>query len=750
MLKRKLLRDLKVGKAQFLSIFFMCFLGMFIYSGIYGEWRGMEEEKINFYEDTNLSDVWIQGEQLSSTPLETIKGIDAYEERILLIGKDTNVDESVMNCYISEDVTISQLEIMDGEVYNKDVNGVWIDALYAQVNHIGIGDTIDIQLGDMKISKTIKGVGYHPEYVYAMKDDTAMMPDHNTFGFVYIPKQSVPELMNVDTNQILVKSNGDHKEVASQIKEAYGQNVQVITQDEHSSVKMVDDEIKQHEAIGTLFPIMFLMIAILTTLNTMSKLVANQRMIIGTLKALGFQKRKLYAHYMSHTLIIALFGSILGSLLGPLFVPNLIYDMQKSMYSLPVWKSHMDFQVVYMLLITISLCILACYLAIHRTLREQAATIMRPKATMIVQRFSYQKNVLWKKLNFYSQWNIRDIFRNKARSIMAVVGIGGCCALLVCSLGLMDSINRMIDDMYIVQHTYESKLNLKSDVSQDDIQLIKQEVNGSQVLEGGALLSINSEEKVIPLTVLEDSNYIKLDQDNTPLPSNGLVVSEKLAKQYGIKVNDTITWKSFADTAWETSTVAMLAYTPLGQGITMSVEEYGRQGHTFQPTSIVSNLASIKNYPSVHSIQYRQDLYRDMDTMLEAMQVLVAVLILAAVILGIVVLYNFTSLSFFERTREMATLKVLGFSDQKIIRLTRSQNLQLCLISVLCGIPLGYSMISFMATTLSETMDMRPHVSLLSYTISIVFTFVITILISQWMARRSKQIDMVSALKSTE
>lgn len=750
MLRRKLLRDIKTNKAQFLSIFAMCFLGVFIYSGIYAEWNGVQKIANEFYNETNLADVWIQGDITKVDALDNIDGVTAWEERTLVLGEDKAIKNSVIQLYLTQEQAISKMKIVEGESYQEGKPGIYVDASYAKIHNLQVADHMDIEVLGNRIDVSILALVYHPEYVFALKDESAMMPNHEDFAFAFLSKEAYPQFATIPNNQIVIKVD----EATMDVKAGIQRNItsgayQILEREEHPSYATLQDEIAQHQAIGALFPVIFLLIAMLTTLNTMNKLISNQRIQIGTLKALGFTKRKLYMHYMGHVTLLCAFGGILGLLLGPLLIPPLLYFMQETIYTLPAWKGSLDVRVILICLIAILLCELASFMAIRKVLREQAASSMRPKPIHVKQKENRQNASLWHHVSFYTQWNLRDMVRSKTRSLMAIIGIMGCCALLLCSLGLMDSIYYMLDVQYDELHIYESKINVQADMSEQQFITLKEQVDGSGLMEGMAECIVMNQSETGTLYIQEDTKFLKLGNEQI-LPQEGIALSRKLATKFNLEIGDQLTWKETQKEIWHTSTISIIHITPLGQGITMSRSYYESLGESYQPTALLSMEKEVKKQAGIASIQYRENLRSTMNTMLEAMLVLVAVLILAAFVLGFVVLYNFTSLSFFERTREMATLKVLGFHDASIKRLTKSQNMQLCTIAICLALPLGYSMIAFMAQTLSKNMDMKVHIAITSYLIAILLTYIETYLISLWIARSSKDIDMVSSLKSME
>lgn len=747
MLWKKMLRDVLQQKAQFFSIFFMCFLGMFIYSGIDGEWRGMKQESELLYEEAHIADAIVYG---VDDTLDQLTFINQIETRALVYAKDITNDEHDLHVYAIHEGDLSSMVISEGEAYSPTKDGLWLDAEYAKANGLSLNDTLTLQIGEHTIKKKILGLGYHPDYIYALKDESSMLPDHLTFGFAFLSKVQEPIFEHIPDQMTYLSSSLQEKDLKMELQKHT--DAQILVTSEFPGVSVMQSEIEQHRSIGGLFPVIFFMIAMLTTLNTMRKMILNQRMQLGTLKALGFHKRKLYLHYASHILFVSTLGCGLGTICGPLIVPALIFTMQKEMYALPDWYGVLDSTVWLLCSCSIFLCVMICICSIHLEMRECAAACMRPKEIKAYGS-SHTIQQTTKNKQFYLRWNLRDMKRNKARAFMAVVGIFGCSALLCASLGLMDSIQAMLQDEYHVLQTYESKILVSETLSNEQLLKWKQDFNASMMQETTGIMKCDEEQISIPMIILEDTRYRKLDalEPNRELPVDGISISRKLANEYDLSISDSIKLRFSGSSVWINVNITSIHQSPLGQGIIMSDQEYTRlTKQDIKPTALLSELTDITLQTGMEKILHQEDLAKDTNTMMEAMLVLIGVLILAAFLLGAVVLYNFTSLSYYERFRDMATLKVLGFEKRSIRQLMISQNICLCTIGVSLGIPFGYVMVSFMASTLSQDMDLLVRIQLSSHMIAVGFTYGMVWLITYWYCRSIDHIDMVSALKSPE
>lgn len=752
MLVRKMLRDLRANLSQFLAIFLMIFLGVFIYAGVNSEWNGMRVNSQNFYQETNLADMWVYGSGFTKQELAQVKELPDVMDAALRTVIDTtavNNNKQKITLYLGEDNSLSQPKTIQGEAYSDDKDGLWIDQSFAKENHIQVGDRYSLQANGLTITKEVKGLILHPEFVYQNADGN-ILPDHKNNGYALLSMNHFAYRDVVPYTQLLIKTHQPQK-MEKRISDKLGRSsLTFVAKKDLLSYSMMEDEITQHQAFGEVFPIVFLLIAVLTTLTTVSKMIMNQRLQIGILKALGFRNRKIIFHYFSHVTLIAVLGAFLGFLCGPLIVPALIYPMMKAVYILPqLYAVPLDSS-LYMVIGSVGICFLTALAVCYRRLKEKPADAFRA-ADAAYKRPMLKQSTVMKHLNFYAQWNLRDILRNKIRSLIAVIGVAGCMGLLVCAFGMQDSMNHMMDMMFHELQTYDMRVQIDDTA---DIHTLKTKMNGTAVQESAVELKHRNEKKTGSLTVQESTTYLKLqnqDLENISLPKEGVALSYKIAESYGLHQGDTISWRIIGRKAWTSSKIQSIIHTPSSQGITMSSYGFKKSDHTFRPTSIVGKDANLKNLAGIKSIQYlKTDIENSMDQMLDGMNLMIAILILGAVVLGIVVLYNIGTFSYIEKIHDMATLKVLGFRNLQVKKLLRQQNVWLTVIGILLGLPFGYALIYTVISTVGESMDMLIIIQPATYLGCSLATLMVSVLVMRIVSRKIKKIDMVSALKAME
>lgn len=534
------------------------------------------------------------------------------------------------------------------------------------------------------------------------------------------------------------------------------QNIVVLDRKQNGGIEAIASEQSQHEEMGIMFSAVFLLIAVMGIVTTMTRMTSNQRIQIGTLKALGFGKRKITWHYMSYGIVISSLGSIVGAVLGYLYLPLLFLPSMSAYYILPNWVTQMSVKTYYAIVLAILVATLVSFLACRKELKDMPAITLKPAAPKNIRHSMLEKSRMWLSLNFSTQWNVRDVLRNKARSLMGIAGVAGCTMLLLCAFGCSDCVKEIAVWQYGELVTGQYKVIFGQQVTNLEKRQYKQQYKGQSVQEGSCEFRTDSLVKKGGITILDEGNYLHFqnaDGEEIILPQQGISMSVKMAQVLGIKQGDFIEWHIVGEKEWQRSRITALYRTPTGQGITLSREEYESLQYDFNPTSFYTNMTIpqyVKDSDDISGVISIEQLKIDLDKNMEMMNLMVGILIVAAVLLGIIVLYNMGVLSFLEKTREVATLKVLGFSSGRIRRILRQQNNWITMIGIVAGLILGYQFLDIMMQTMSEDNDMPTVVYLASYLYSIIGTWITSTGVNYMLSGKVKTICMVDALKGVE
>ena len=600
---KKMLRDIKVNKTQFISIFLMAFLGVFAFCGVCSEYYGLEQTSDAFYEDTNLADGWIYNVTITDEAVDEINNHTTDSERQLVVTSVGNFsNDPEIKLHFLENNSISTFYVVDGEDFNiSDEDGVWLDKRFADAQNLSVGDNITFEFNGITIEKEIKGIGYSPEYVYEASP-TSILPDFKDMGFAYMSYKAFPT--DIRYNVLLVKFN----QSPSDFKSYLDDNVDYLSftkQDDHVSVAQFNEEMAQHKMIGDVFPIVFILVTFLTLLTTMTRIIAHQRTQIGVLKAVGYKNRTIILHFMSYGFWLVLAGSVLGLVTGPMIIPKLFYPTMMSRYSLPQWNPGFDISFVIVAAIMVLSSLAVSYWAARNISKENPANTMRPKAPNISTSGIIENSRFWKNLGFNLRWNYRDAKRNKFRALMAIVGVMGCVALLISAFGMNDSMENLSTWEYDDISHFNSKLILNSGVSASDVDSIADEVNGSKIMEQAIEIKAQGNEETAMVLVLNETDLIsQTDSDGNPinLSSTDISLSAKIAESLGVEVGDTIKWHIIGSDDWVECKITNIHGEPLSQGIIISADELEELGLNFTPTSIITLEDVDDDYDSVKSV----------------------------------------------------------------------------------------------------------------------------------------------------
>ena len=756
MLFKKMLRDIRRHKTQFISIFLMAFLGVFVFAGVGGESVGLEVNVDKFYDDTNLADGWIYSNYINDLFLYQVDCLGATNqmERQLVIDSVADFsNDPEITLHFVENNTISKFYLIEGEPLDiNDEDGVWLDKSFADAKGLKTGDNITFKFEDYQLEKKIRGIGYSPEYVYHASK-SSVIPDFSKLGFAYMSYKAFPE-DTVPYNVLNVKFDGtaeNYNDLLSYHMDGYYNSF--VERSEHTSVSQFSEEMNQHQMMAGIFPIVFILIAMLILLTTMTRIITHQRTQIGILKACGFKDRTIMFHYISYGFWLVLIGSILGLIIGPMTLPNLFYPSMSSTYILPSWEPAWSMDFVYVALAMIILSVFVSYYAVKSIFNENPADTIKPKVPKVSSSGLIEKLGFFKHLSFNARWNYRDAKRNKFRALMTIIGVVGCTALLVSAFGMYDGMNDLKEWEFNQINHYDSKLVIDDEAGISEIDDVADDVDGNKIMESAIEIESDSAKKSGSLLVLNHTDLITPTDYNwnkIKIGDDEVSISQKMADMLGVSVGDTVKWHIMGSDKWIKTKVDKIHADPTSQGFIMSSDKLENLDLNYTPTSIVTTQHVDKNYTAIKATNSMKDMTSSWDELTEAMWLLIYILIFFASLLAVVVLYNLGLLSFTEIEREIATLKVLGFKTRALRKLLLTQNLWFTTIGFILGIPVGYYILKIMWESSGDSFYVLPSISLMNLIITAIITFTLSILVNLMFSRKIKKLDMVESLKSGE
>lgn len=789
MLRKKMFRDIKKNLSQFITIFLMIMIGVMAYSGIEAYMDGMTETANRFYSENNLQDLNVVGSNFTDSDLEIIKSIKNVKdaERKLTVTGTTNNNKTLLINFI-ESNNISKFYVVTGQKFNKNKSGVWLDNFYAIENDIKIGDIILVKYGDLELQEEVLGLINVPDHLYDLRDESEIYPDRKEFGFAYLSineisekyiKSQLMKKLNIEFeevfneyvkdfnykdylifNYIMVDVDNTNKidEVKNIIEDKVKNAKAIINIEDTTSYMTYQGEIDEGKTYVGVFSGLFLFIAMLSVITTMTRVVKNQRIQIGTLKALGFSNAKILFHYIGYGFWISLFGSVVGLILGYYFIGNIFISLEMSFFEIPNGHPIMNVNSYIVASLVIIVVVFITYLVGRTILKENPAETLRNKIPSINgNALNITKNGIFKKLNFSSKWNLRDIIRNKMRTLMGIAGVVGCCMLIVCALGMLDSMNYFVDLQFNKLYNFDYKLNLKNDISDDKLNDLKNKYSNHTSKTYGIEIKKNNKRESNNIFVTDADNYVRFINKKGNFinvdSDDGVYVTYKFAEINGYKLGDKITWHIYGDDRYFTSKIIGFNKDPQNQNITMTKKYLESLGIEYKPDTIYTNrdLSNIKEIENVETIQDIESLKEGMNNMLSMMKTMLTLIISIAVLLGSIIIYNLGILSYSEKQYQFATLKVLGFEDKQIKNIFTKQNNWIAIISIIIGLPLGYYLTNWLfKTAIEEHYDFSANITISTYIISAIGTFVISYIVSNILSKKIEHIDMVTSLKGNE
>ena len=734
----------------------MAFLGVFVFAGVGGESASLEANSNDYYSNTNLADGWIYSANLDRGFLDEVYtlGPTTEMERQLVVDSVANFsNDPEITLHFVENNTISKFYLIKGEPLNiSDSDGVWLDKSFADAKNIKVGDNITFEFNGFKIEKEIKGIGYSPEYVYHASK-SSVIPDFSKLGFAYMSYKAFPSEI-IPYNVLNVKFDGTPETFSSLLSEKMdGKYNSFVERSEHTSVSQFSEEMDQHQMMAGIFPVVFILIAMLILLTTMTRIITHQRTQIGILKACGFRDISIMFHYVSYGFWLVLAGSILGLIIGPLTLPKLFYPSMSATYILPSWKPAWSMDFFYVALAMIMMSILVSYYAVKSIFNEKPADTIKPKAPKVSSSGMIEKLGLWNRLSFNTRWNYRDTKRNKFRALMTIIGVIGCTALLVSAFGMYDGMNDLKEWEFNQINHYDSKLVIDEEASISEIDNVAKEVNGDKIMENSIEIESDSAKKSGSLLVLNHTDLVTptdYDWNKIKIEDDEISISQKMADMLDVGVGDTVKWHIMGSDKWVKTKINKIHADPTSQGLIMSSDKLEELDLNYTPTGIVTTEHIDRNYSTIKTTNSMNDMTSSWDELTEAMWLLIYILIFFASLLAVVVLYNLGLLSFTEIEREIATLKVLGFKTGALRKLLLTQNLWFTTIGFLLGIPVGYYILKVMWESSGDSFYILPSISLTNIILTAAITFSLSIFVNLMFSRKIKKLDMVESLKSSE
>lgn len=820
-LRKDAFKEIINTRKRFLSILLIVLLGVGFFAGIRAVSPDMKKTADMYFDENKMMDI----EVISTKGLtdDDVKEIQDLQDVKIVEGtysKDvlTKVDEEevVLKIHTLSD-NINCVKLQQGEMPKNEEECV-VEESFLNSTNKKIGDTIILEAKDTLAgpnlkNKEIKIVGSirSPLYISRERGSTKLASGKINY-YIYVPQSEiisqiyteiyvrVKDADKLDTfsdeyEDKIKKVKSDIENIAKERTESEYEKLKVkpewyvLDRNQNTGYASYSQDSERIANIGKVFPVVFFVIAALISLTSMTRMVEEQRVQIGTLKALGYTKGKIALKYILYAVLATLIGGIIGMLIGFRILPEIIYNMYAMMYSMKdvVLEFNTGIAITGLglaLICTVGATIIACY----KELNLQPASLMRPKSPKAGKRVLLERiSWLWSKLKFTQKVTIRNVFRYKKRVSMTIIGILGCTALMVAGFGLRESVSNMIPSQYGEVFLYDMSITLKNEQTSDEIQKYIDEVcniktndknndvTDAMAFNMQAVEILNKETKqdiqlIVPEKTDVLSDYIVLEnrvsKEKYSLSDNGVVITEKLAKLLGIKQGEKITIKNSNDKQAEVEVKGItrnylmhyMYISPeyyesiFGEKVKYNTILLKEQSEVKKSEESENKLGKkILENSNISKVTFMSQTKSIFDEVMDNMTFVVWILIISAGLLAFVVLYNLANVNISERIRELATIKVLGFYDKEVYDYVGRETTILTIIGILLGLIAGYFLEMFILKTCElDILMFDTRISIWSYVYSASLTILFTLIVSVVTYFALKKIDMIESLKSVE
>ncbi|MBR6571309.1 MAG: ABC transporter permease [Clostridia bacterium] len=764
MLRRKLFRDIKQSFMQFLSIIILCSLGTMIFAGLDGT-ANLAQGTIDVYFSSNhLADFWITTPTADRESLLRLRSIEGVEDACARFSMDldTTLPAKPTICVTAYDgpMSINEPLLQEGSMLAQtDLRGCLVQAGFAAAHGLEVGDRIAVEWNGVEFSFLIRGKVFSPEFICVTQ---GTYPNPQEYGYILINAQAMPA---VPLTQLVVTllAGADQQAVRESIARELP-NALIMDRTAHKSTASAVNNADMFKALTLVFPVFAYAVAALIVLTTLTRMIDNQRLQIGTLKALGYPSQKIRRHYLSYAIVPSMAGSVLGVFVGHWVLPRIIWALLLGQNEYP-YQIYPEISMLSwaMAMLTVLMSIGICLFTYQKSAVEVTADLLRPKPPKAGKRILLERiGPLWRRFSFNTKMIIRNLMRNRMRTMMSLIGILSCNALIIASFGLQDSVKMIAVTHYTKALHYDVRANLTMQAGEGmsyDRRLDAGKVES--IMEKAVSIHSDQTSRTTLLTVVEtDQQMLCLGENetHTPILAGGVAVTSKMADALQSDVGNAVKLYLAGDDEPVEVYISQIVYNNIQQGLYMERQTWeGLRKGAFVPTALLIQepsdacLAELGVMEEVDRLERPVDQSRELTELMKMLSAIFIILMGIALALAFVICYNMGLMNFAERVREYATLKVLGYHQKEIRRLIVGENVLITILGIALSIWPGKGLTGLVlqvCASESVTYPSRPAVE--SIVLACVITFCFSLFIQLFLTRKVRSIDMVEALKSVE
>ncbi|MEA4926621.1 MAG: FtsX-like permease family protein [Syntrophomonadaceae bacterium] len=788
-LTRKLWRYIKHNMGQFLAVSTVVMAGVIVYIAMSSSYYVLSQSRDQFYRDNNFADQYFQVvkapegivKQLQMIP--GVKSITGRTQRDLSIIK-ANGDRGtarVVSYSLPLEKELNRLTLVEGRYFADNRGGspeVVLDPKFLAANDLAWGDQVTVVVDGKEVFLTVVGSAISPEFIYAMKDSADILPDPMLFGIFMLENRQAQEILNMpgQINQVLLEftPGADQTQVVEEVKSIlrpYGLLASYPRRDQMSHA-ILQGELDQLRSITIFLPAIFLGIAAAIQFVILRRLIRAQRTQIGIMKAIGYNSSQIMLHYSSYAVIVSLFGALAGTWLGHM-LSGTIATTYAAYFNLPGLTGGHNLQAIISgLLLSMAVAVIAGVSASRGVLNIKPAEAMRPEPPRRSGQTILEKWVwLWQRLNPVWKMTLRNISRNRGRFGVTILGVAFAVALLVIALFTNDAVDYIMQRYFYGGQSYDLSIRFNSVLPEKELLNISR-IDGVQKVEGFLELPVKlnygsrSEDEVL-IAYPPDLTMKKLESDQGEpirIPTEGLLINQRTASKLGVEPGAVVEVETLMPTGpvhYDNIEIAGEIRQLIGGGSYIDLQ---RANAVLQERNLVSGamikvepaqLAAVENeigkMLNVTSVISRQKELQNFEKNLESMIYSIGLMILFAIILGYAIVYNSAVMNYAERQREIACLRVIGYTTGEAASLLRRESLLHTVIGVGLGLPLGRLIAQAYVQSVSTDLYTLPVVIYpLTYLFSAIGGIIFIRLAHHVALKGIKQLDLAATLKNSD
>ena len=787
-LNKKLVRDMWHARGQALAVAVVVACGVAVYIAIGSAYQNLLLTRDSYYEEYRFADFEIMVDRAPKSAvykLESIPGVRKSRARIV---QDVNVDvpdvaESRTGRLISMPETdlpvLNDIHMMEGRYFEPgQLNEVILSRRFAEANGIELGDAIEVSIDRKKHALNVVGFALTPEYVYLIRNVQELVPSPERFGILWVPDDFAETALDLrEACNNLVGTVDSEEEIdlildeAGEILEPYGVFAKT-KRDDQISHRFVSDEIKGLGVNAKVTPSIFLSISALIILVLLTRMVRQERTEIGLLKAYGYTNLSVSMHYVKYALLLSGLGSVAGVFLGQ-YLANGMINMYVQFYEYPILRAR-----IYPSIVTqsvgaaLSFGVLGAIVAARNAATIKPAESMRPPAPGFGSRtFLEQIDAVWKRLAFTSKMIVRNLARSPMRAGFNVFGVAVSCLVLMIGYFSSDAMDYMLTFQFTEVQREDMTVNLTREMGKEalyEFQRFDEVRRAEPVLLYPFTLRNGWREKDVVITGISSDAVLQrlmdTDKNVVVVQGEGVVMTNYLAGQLGVSAGDTLEAEPLMGRLKDKKEVPVrgLATQYLGSSVYMTLEALSRM--IDEPFAM--NAIHVQTYPggdevlntflkdiaSVAAVAVKSKMLESlMETLAMSMAIMNTMMVGFAGAIAFSIIYNVTAVSLAERERELASLRVLGFTKGEVGQILYRENFVLAVLGILVGLPLGAGACRLMVFAYTTDLYRFPfYIAPWSYIKAAFFAALLVALANLAVRRRIGRLDMVEVLKSRE